>query len=94
MPKQLATARSNLSGVRSVKFVVLVSLVVWVIQIMVSNQLATAGSNLKKVDDRIKVISENNNRMERLITEKSSLLYLGKQASEMGLFVSPKLLTL
>ena len=79
---------------RLTKWLIFITVLLWGLQILVSNQLATAGSELRQLEDRIQELKGSNQKLEQEVTEKTSLDYLTKSAEEKGLVWSPGLITL
>lgn len=69
---------------RIFKILVLILVILAAFQIIVSNQLATAGEKLTEIDQEIKFLEEENDRLKREIAISSSLTTIAKKAEEAG----------
>jgi cell division protein FtsL len=74
------------------RLVFFLSILLWLLQIWVSNRLATNGAELGNLEKRIVELQQSNQKLSQEITEKSSLEYLSVQAEKRGLTVAPKMI--
>jgi len=69
---------------RIFKILALILTVLAVFQIIVSNQLATAGGKLAEIDQEIKLLEEENEYLKREIAISSSLTTIAEKAEKAG----------
>lgn len=81
----------DLSNKWLTRFLILIIILLWGARIVVSNQLATSGAELRSLEKRIAEVQEQNEKLVQEVTAKTSLQYLTEQAVEMGLTETPKL---
>ena len=67
-------------------FKILISILIFLglFQVVVSNQLATAGEKLTQIDERIRGLENENERLKRKIAISSSLTTIAEKAEEIG----------
>ena len=69
---------------RIFKILSLIILLLGVFQAVVSSKLATAGERLTQIDEEIKSLEEENERLKKEIAISSSLTTIAKKAEGMG----------
>jgi len=67
-------------------FKILISILIFLglFQVVVSNQLATAGEKLTQIDEKIRGLENENERLKREIAISSSLTTIAEKAEEIG----------
>lgn len=63
----------------------IVSIFLGLFQVVLSNQLATAGEKLTRIDEEIKALEEENELLKKEIAVSSSLNTISEKAEKIGL---------
>ncbi len=66
----------------------------FLVQIFVSNQLATSGVQINRIQEQISLLTKENQLLKEQIDQKTSLSFISSQAAQLGFDQTPSTIAL